>query len=686
MLKRTRDILFQDSNRALLITLLFGFLAIGIGLINHLNRILEGISYAYLQSATNTTFIFFILSLVAAKFKRSRIPILAFYIVFYLAGIANLMGFAEPFLGILIFISSAGYGSYIFNSKYKSLNLLLGLSAVIALLNIITLFPINYSITYTIILSIGLGLLFFNKKSGDLKTVHTRLFSFFSDLKFADAFLLFLFWGILFFIGGFVVLPEDTFDSLAYQLMPITHIQFHHIWNYSFEYNVMAAVPKGMNWLFAYGTLLSSIKIARLINFFLLACFNVFLIEYFYKKISTHILFLTCSIITSLPLTFLLATSSLVDLGLMVFVVTTYILLVNCKSSEDIKPILWLLLLLPAIKHTGLIYSSIGGLALILANRNLLLSRTSVMTILVGLLCFMFPSYVWIWYKTGNPVFPFFNGFFKSALFEAGSSFSNSMYKKPLNLVTFYKMTFFTEEYSESKPGGIGIVHLFFSGTLLWPLFIKNQKHLKTLILMALISFVFIFKFQSYDRYLYPSLILIIIYYLLTWDLNAKKTILKIVGLLMVISSLIFNLVFLDAHTWNPTRDIISQFFSPEYKSDLISKKTDNQEIADYLNNRHSYQYTILQLNTSCYAYYYGQVLSDEWYSYNFKLQLQAAKNVEQMAELLKSKRIDYILNHKRYDMNPVLKEMIQQKKLVLEKETNKLQLFKLSLDATNSQ
>ena len=63
--------------------------------------------------------------------------------------------------------------------------------------------------------------------------------------------------------------------------------------------------------------------------------------------------------------------------------------------------------------------------------------------------------YAYAWRITGNPVFPYFNGIFKSPLFPV-TNFESSLYPGGISVRDFFDLTFASGHYLEGGDGALG--------------------------------------------------------------------------------------------------------------------------------------------------------------------------------------------------------------------------------------
>jgi dolichyl-phosphate-mannose-protein mannosyltransferase len=119
--------------------------------------------------------------------------------------------------------------------------------------------------------------------------------------------------------------------------------------------------------------------------------------------------------------------------------------------------------------------------------------------------------YVNAWLRTGNPVFPFLNTWFRSPLYDTAAPFNNPAYNAPLTPGTPYDVVLASGRYLEGLDGAAGIQWL-----LVYPLVVIGLLARPTRLRIALLSLaagfaVLVYLQQSYLRYLFPAFVLVAI-------------------------------------------------------------------------------------------------------------------------------------------------------------------------------
>lgn len=103
-------------------------------------------------------------------------------------------------------------------------------------------------------------------------------------------------------------------------------------------------------------------------------------------------------------------------------------------------------------------------------------------------------------YKTGNPVFPFFNGIFKSPYFPMSNFEDPFQNRLGLNILSLRDMIFHTSKNIEMADGGLGIFLLFIAFILI-SIFMSRSKKQVVSMIACLVAFQISCFFTSNIRY-----------------------------------------------------------------------------------------------------------------------------------------------------------------------------------------
>ncbi|MBT2117217.1 glycosyltransferase family 39 protein [Dyella sp. LX-66] len=148
-------------------------------------------------------------------------------------------------------------------------------------------------------------------------------------------------------------------------------------------------------------------------------------------------------------------------------------------------------------------------------------------------------SYVYAFYITGNPVFPLFNGVFKSS-FGPLRNFDDPRWHQGLHWDSLWRLTFQTDRYLETIPGAIGFSMLALSGGALWTLLLPRIRWITLALLATTLGMFLGIQYVRYVAPLFPALFTL---GLLAWE----RARLRWGGELLLGMVAIANVVFMPA-------------------------------------------------------------------------------------------------------------------------------------------
>lgn len=302
--------------------------------------------------------------------------------------------------------------------------------------------------------------------------------------------------------------PIAKYDALTKHL-PITIFGAE---NGQFNYNVVESLVYGESMVMNYTY---SIMFACFSAFKAITLFNVFIsffifkmLEIFSKSIykNTNILFLAIVYFTT-PMFFEFSTVFYLDMLPIFFLLAAILCYSNLNKSEawTSLPIVAFLFGCAVFAKLTISYSVlVAGIIILVLSILYGYKNKSIFEIIkyffVSLVLFIFPfitSIINIWYRTGNPLFPFYNNIFKSPYFP-DYKFEDPFGVSPLgfSLESLFKMVFQTSKNVEMHNGGLGFFMLLI---FIIPIAIIINKN-KKMILWGLVPFV-IFGFSCFFTY-----------------------------------------------------------------------------------------------------------------------------------------------------------------------------------------
>lgn len=329
-------------------------------------------------------------------------------------------------------------------------------------------------------------------------------------------------------------------------------------WHFDVTQHIAAVMPMGANWLMLPPYFFAGEHAAKLMNSSFLLATAWLSYRILWPRVGARLALAAPAILLTLPLTMWVCGTVFVE---PVIAFMCMLCLSELTGSVDKVKGNWLYL---AAAAAYLCSSKLLGLPLIpfliisayILSRQDKFAALSISTLGLATGIFLFIStqpYLVAFLKTGSPLFPFYNTFFKSpyfttsSLFNNGHAFANPLYLQPLSWEMLWNSTLKSKSYGEFwADGAIGIAFL-----VLIPLGIATSIFVRQWwvlggLFAAMIYCGFVFQSQSYLRYVYQVLPWFIVFGV--WALaqlrRSALTVTLLVLLMCLVSLLRFPVVY----------------------------------------------------------------------------------------------------------------------------------------------
>ncbi|SDP57043.1 hypothetical protein SAMN04488595_11222 [Ralstonia sp. 25mfcol4.1] len=250
-------------------------------------------------------------------------------------------------------------------------------------------------------------------------------------------------------------------------------------------------------------------------------------------------------------------------------------------------------------------------------------------------------SYVNAWIVTGNPVFPLYNGIFKSPYFEA-VNFSDQRWNQGFSLQSYWNVFFKTSAFNESKDFVAGFQYLFLPALAL--LALTRDGACKVLIvLIPLFGFgIIMFYMTQYWRYVFPVLPMatVLIGLLLAQDL--PRSILTIRAVILACVGL--NFYFLPGISWVFDRTSPQQAYTAARRDVIANRYNAPKQLTAYLNDRYAGATVLYPASAPFGATLRGKPVYTNWYAPVHAAAFDAARDSDAIVAFLKQERIAFVI------------------------------------------
>ncbi|MCD6046608.1 MAG: glycosyl transferase, family 2 [Gammaproteobacteria bacterium] len=634
---------------------------------------------------------FWLFSTVARQWLVSILSGVVAVFIFSITGIQSLLIpglflFSAYLLGDKIIVKLTGKATQ--GKVDIVLNLILGIAIYLLLLSVLGHVRVNYVSVDWVLLAVPYLI-----NAEKAKNSFTQCLLAFKPVAWNKgmywSILLFAFVNVLFIVE--VVKPDTSADGLSYHLTVATTLFYHHFWHFDFKNYIYALMPLGTEWLYAFVYMLAGEFATHFLNYSFAILTAALLYCYLaeQKKLSLPICLLFVTLYLSAPLVYLEAASLFIDSCWVLFLFSAFVAMLKFRASQEEKYLYLIAVFFGtamAIKMITILFIFAMAPFIIyeVSFKGTLPAKEKSLFVAKLFGVFLFFSafiYIYSYIKTGNPIFPYENSFFKSPYYEITKSFNNPLFNTPFNFSSFYDMSFHSHIYLESDDGSFGLQYIFFLPLILLAVILFPSYIFLFGLFVTFFFTITLFHFQSYLRYVYPICPILTLlsaealFNIKNINAFAYKSFLYAVGILVFL-----NCYLMPTSGWGH-RD----FYVPN--SRYLNWGSPIRELINYVNVKEPGA-NILMLDDTVMATASGQVYTNTWMSNQFLKQLREQQTLDELQDFLKQYKIKYIIFYldstKKYTYNftPLLKQFLQTRTTV---EMERRDHYLVRIDAFNS-
>ena len=518
-------------------------------------------------------------------------------------------------------------------------------------------FPVNYSWTYLLMLSIPMML----ARSHLVRAVRSTIASLAERAENRTRTVERSLLGALTLLYlAMALLPELSHDALAMHLFVPAQVAANQSWIFDPELHVWTFMPMLADWNYTIGYMLAGEAAARLINlgFILLSVYFVreFVLLLNGDKRGAD---WAALVLLSTPLTVLVGCSLYVE---------------AFWSACLLAGSLWLFkAVFDSGRHSsGMLFSGMAfgfgaagkAVALpylpllaapVLFRLGVLRSRRFRQSLLWGVLAFLILGgwpYVLAYVETGNPVFPFFNGFFRSPFYPP-TDFEHLRFKGAPTWDLPYRLVFSAREFIEGTVGAAGFQWLTLTIPVAAVVLLRRARQAGLVLAIGGLALVVIFSFQAYLRYVFPVLLLLSVLVGLTvsrsgdWPRWPRCALVATVALTFAL-----NLLFLGSAA-SKYRDVpVLDLFRPDGIEALVQMRAPVRSAVELVNVVNERGFSVAFMSSPLAAGLKAEALFTNWHNRRFRRELYGADDVTAFVEVLKEHGAKYVIFDRRKKEN----------------------------------
>ena len=595
--------------------------------------------------------------LVVVAFAARRYPVAAVALVVLAVALALLTP-AAVLITAWILVDAWLVGSAVLRlasraggERDPALCTLAGLALVIGVLQASATFPVHYAGVYAIVLALPLALAVTPLRALAARLARTDTAT--ASWTASERLWLGLLATVVVIHVFIVAKPEVGYDAQAVHLQFARMLAAHHAYAYDVERFAWAVMPLGADWMFGAAHVLGGEACTRALNLSFGVLCGWLLLRIARIGAPRLPALVTVALFASAPLTFLVTGSLFSETLWCSFVLGTLVaalawvrgrapadfaaLLLCAAGALQCKAItlLWL-----APLAAGLAWHARSDLGRLASPR---LAAIALVASIAGL--WPYANAAW---QTGNPVFPFFNAWFRSPLLDRETSFTNELYHVALRPWTPYELVTHSARFNEGVAGAPG-----FHWLLLLPLIALVAARRRfgrvqwACLGLAGAFFLAVFVQQAYLRYLLPALLVAAAAG--GWaladlpDRRATRVAVALAGCLLVA----LNLRFMYTASWYHASLCRRCAFDAEARRAYVVRYAPLRIATDWLEEHaHDARIGFFVINDATPAGYTGYSRGGNWHDLAVFDRLVHASTADDVLALARAWKLTHVLVH----------------------------------------
>ena len=456
---------------------------------------------------------------------------------------------------------------------------------------------------------------------------------------------------IIFLIGAHWVLvlkPEVSTDGLAMHLAIASNIALHHSFTIDFRQFVWALMPMGADWCYAVVYVLGGEYAARLLNFAFLVVIAASVFSFARRFVSRAAALLVVALFLSTPMVQLVTTSLFVEnvvaamsfgaaIALWKFYddgtyrsLTLTVVLLGTSIALKLAAVPIALFVLPFLAGAIWRWRQRFDAAALIGSGAILITIAAI-------------PYIYAYWRSGNPVFPFSNSVFHSPYF-GNENLADKRYQQPLSWLTPVMLTFRTSRYFEGQNGSFGLQYFLFLPLTLAGLVWMRSFAARSAAVAGLGSALVFAAAIPNARYFYPALPFLTAGAVAALALlqNRHKRIFQAFLCAAVLAALL-NTYLLPASGWLHKDFFSAPLFSEAGRRSYMREWAPVRELVAYV-NRVDRISPVVFTDSSAIAGLIPPAYSFTWHDYRFQQEVETRLDPEDLYRFFKQLGVRHLL------------------------------------------
>lgn len=449
-------------------------------------------------------------------------------------------------------------------------------------------------------------------------------------------------------------MPEFGHDALVFHLMMPLRIAWRGVWEFDVGSHVYAVLPALGNWLYTIACVLDGESAARFVNLgsVLLLGALVFSIARWVGAERRAALVAVLVFLTT-PLTLTESSSLFIEGTWAVCVVgaasTTARLVSRTAAVAERRAGLLVAAVLAggAMAAKAVTMVSMPLLVGLLAVRwRFWVSRENRPTLVAAVACFVgigCQPYVRAWWITGNPVFPFFNGRFRSPFYPPENFAFPDIFGKGTTWDVLYRITFDSPRYLEALPGASGFQWLLLVVPAMVGFLVARQRRALLLAGFAAATFWLVFAQTAYLRYVFPTFAIATALAGASVGGALPKSWGRTALAAAALATVVLNLVCFSTGGYNHAFSM-RVIGSAKAREAYVAERQPLRAAVRLLNELDGSDLPVAWFGPALFAGLHADVLVCEWYNPHFAAAVRAASSAEALGRLLAERRVRHLV------------------------------------------
>ena len=530
------------------------------------------------------------------------------------------------------------------------LSLLVGLTLLALLVTVIAHFPVNRPAFYV---SLFVATLIINFRG--LREYWQCLSQWFARPRssthrwgYAAAVLLVL---VLLLQSIRAVLPETGGDGMGMHLVVASQLAYHHQWSFDPAMFTWAVYPLASEWIQGVGWILGGETAARLLNFAFSVVVVLTIVTVSRRFTSSSRSLLAGCLFASAGIAFGLTANVYAEPALAAFVVGAFAVVTLPRATWTT----WTTIAF-GILCGGCLLTKVTALYLVVplfilmvvrlarggSLRSVLVQSAIALGTVIGV---SFVPYAYAFWRTGNPVFPFYNDIFRSSLAPSVPE-SDPRWIGKFSWRLPYQMTFSTSAYGEVYNGTFGFQYLALMPLALVAGAFRRNWIAIAAFLIALVSAVPLLYGMQYVRYIFPMMALASIALAAafqggegrTWSWLSRAA--CTLGVLIVV----LNLTFFPGGAWNLPGFYGKALVSDIARQEFVDQQAPERELTAAVNALDGRMARVAFFGRAFAAGLQGTPLFAMNYNPGFEAAVAQAKTADELSRVLREQAITYVI------------------------------------------